>query len=810
MRLSNRLSQVLHISGYVFLLLAIPAAVVVCFHIPILQLACSVDQTDWPDYFDSLTSSFMGVLLAYVATSITFYALMRSNLDRKKDENPRIAGTIARYDKRIRRLLWQHLWLIGLSLIIVTLLHFVQADHDISLQVYVQNLIIYALLFMANFIMTAYFWSVCDHIPAQCAKAARKHWTEQVTKLSEEIPANPWLIPITQAHIDCVKPKDSREFLTMAERIDELLSMHASSRLQPPYSLAVIQNIMADRIHVLEPLQIIHKQNDIQLPQSHGNLQNPSDSTGEMWDGMVSQLMDIYAILNELRNILHCVANGDLMIDLERDREIQISNRLSHAVAVLWCAMMRLFVSCCTIQDFQYDGMTFQYADFIHSDLRHVVAHSSLVQDSMFYNTKLEETCLDMSRYHNCNLSHVSFLSSSTNNAIFTRCILNGGYADHSDMDNCKFDRCQLNGFEATDTSWSRCVFEECKLEELEFQHCVLSDWQIKGYGISMKNSTFASCSLSGWKLISCTRKDFSQCNFSKSKMMSWDIRSADLQFCDFSRVFATDIRLQNVNMSRAVFACASFPQVQMEQVQLNNSDLTRCNLFAARWSGVVADSSTLVEVKAQEFSLARCSLQHCNASDVDWSYLDAEDTSFDSARLYNARLHHGKLKHCSLKTVLGGSLQLTDGICESSNLSNSDLHGSNLTNTVFRKCRFDFTDVSECNATFTVFEDGSYHFASFQGTAFISAKWRSSRMARDLRIQNASFQACQFIECQLSGVQFWNCEFSDCVWDSCHFSGVTFIGCVIDDRGKKNFEGYSQDQVQIYEEDPDLDPCPV
>lgn len=136
--------------------------------------------------------------------------------------------------------------------------------------------------------------------------------------------------------------------------------------------------------------------------------------------------------------------------------------------------------------------------------------------------------------------------------------------------------------------------------------------------------------------------------------------------------------------------------------------------------------------------------------------------------------------------------------------------YGSNLTNTVFRKCRFDFTDVSECNATFTVFEDGSYHFASFQGTAFISAKWRSSRMARDLRIQNASFQACQFIECQLSGVQFWNCEFSDCVWDSCHFSGVTFIGCVIDDRGKKNFEGYSQDQVQIYEEDPDLDPCPV
>ena len=90
MRLPGPLVQGFRVSCYVFLLLAIPAAIIVYFDIPIIEFACSVDQTDWPGYFDSLTSSFMGVLLAYVATSITFYALLRSNLDRKKDENPRI------------------------------------------------------------------------------------------------------------------------------------------------------------------------------------------------------------------------------------------------------------------------------------------------------------------------------------------------------------------------------------------------------------------------------------------------------------------------------------------------------------------------------------------------------------------------------------------------------------------------------------------------------------------------------------------------------------------------------------------------
>ena len=807
MRLPGPLVQGFRVSCYVFLLLAIPAAIIVYFDIPIIEFACSVDQTDWPGYFDSLTSSFMGVLLAYVATSITFYALLRSNLDRKKDENPRIASTIARHDERIRLLLWQHLWLIGLSLIIVMLMHFALANDDISSTFFLPNLIIYAVLFVVNFIMTAYFWFVCDNIPGQSTKAARKYWMEQVKKLGEEIPVSPWLIPITQAHIDPIKPKDSREFLTMAERIDELLSMHTSSRLQSPYSLAVITNIMTDRIHVLKPLQSIRNENDTQRPQPQEELQNTSDSTEETWECIVSQLVDIYGVVNELRNILHCVANGDLAIDPETDQKIQISNQLSCAVAVLWCVMMRLFVSCCSIQDFKYDGMTFQKADFINSDLRNFVAHSSEVQDSAFYNTKLERSCLDMSCYESCHMDQVSFLSSSTNNAMFIRCTLRGGYAEHSDMDDCKFERCQLNGFEAADTSWSRCVFEKCELEELEFDQCVLTDWSISGPIISMKNSTFSDCTISGWELNSDSRKDLSQCNFSRSKIVSWEIRSADLRFCDFSEVFATDISLQNVDMSRAILFSASFPQAHMRQVRLNNSDLTRCNLFAAQWTDVIADSSTFVEVKAQNLRLSNCSLQHCNASDVDWSYLDAQDTSFDSARLYNARLHHGKLRNCTLKTVLGGSLQLTDGICQSSDVSNSDLHGSNLTNTKFKGCRFDFADVSDCNATFTVFEDGTYHFASFQGTAFISAEWRSSRAAGYLHIKNASFQGCQFIKCRLSGVRFSNCEFSDCIWDSCQFQNVVFDHCTVEEE---EFLDYAQNEVQIYDEDPDPDLCPV
>ena len=308
----------------IFIIIAIPVIFFKLFGISPVKFFYIGNIEDNPivvhDYLNDFLASYIGILLAYVGSSLTYYALITSNLDRKIDENPRISEIILEYRAKIQRYLWFHLMCILITVVACLVLHFVTSKSNYATTCNFIYILVFLISFLFNLYTTITFWRLCDSISSQCVIIAVKLWESSAQVLNISSPVSGWLESIPFDSLIDLQPKTYHEILTMMDHIDQLLAVHASSSLGNPLALNVIRDVLSYRFNVLNPLITIH--HCFKTRKFLSFKYNQCLYTENSWKAFSEWLYRNYLSLNQMRNILHCGIHHNLNITPETHEEI--------------------------------------------------------------------------------------------------------------------------------------------------------------------------------------------------------------------------------------------------------------------------------------------------------------------------------------------------------------------------------------------------------------------------------------------------------------------------------------------------------
>ncbi|MBS1637480.1 MAG: pentapeptide repeat-containing protein [Bacteroidetes bacterium] len=162
----------------------------------------------------------------------------------------------------------------------------------------------------------------------------------------------------------------------------------------------------------------------------------------------------------------------------------------------------------------------------------------------------------------------------------YTNLVFAGNTYERREFDGCEFVSCDLSNVSFTTSTFSNCTFRQCNLSMVKFKKTGLSEIAFEG------------CKLMG--------ADFSTANdFTLSMRFSGCI----LDYATFAgkplkKTIFKECRLNEVNFTGADLAQAVFQQCDMSRAQFNRTNLTGADLVSSYGLSIDPEINTLKNAK--------------------------------------------------------------------------------------------------------------------------------------------------------------------------------------------------------------------
>lgn len=144
----------------------------------------------------------------------------------------------------------------------------------------------------------------------------------------------------------------------------------------------------------------------------------------------------------------------------------------------------------------------------------------------------------------------------------FINCNFSGGYLDNTDFLECRFEDCNLSNANLKNTLFREVAFIHSKLMGLQFEDCsdFLLSFRFRDcildlssfYGMTMKNTLFESCRLSGTEF---TETNLKSAGFGNSNLENTRFKDCDLQGADFTTAYNFTIDPEKNQLRKARFS---------------------------------------------------------------------------------------------------------------------------------------------------------------------------------------------------------------------------------------------------------------
>ena len=424
---------------------------------------------------------------------------------------------------------------------------------------------------------------------------------------------------------------------------------------------------------------------------------------------------------------------------------------------LFYLRVIAMFVSAVTITDFTFNGNTLNFANFYNSTLTNISFYGAQFYHTIFARTRFQHSALDLSDIDSVLFFHTNFAHTSLNNSRFTNARFENVRAQDSDLSICVFRRVDLLNSTFNNSTFSGSEFLNSQVKNTDFSRSQLSD--IKWKNTDIDSCSFTDADIKGWK---------------------WDNnagRAAIVRRCDFSRSSWDDMDIGNADLTEGIFDSASMSGTRFENVQLNNALFRNCqlaaakflnckeltqasfqgaNLFGAKFDNCIMEKSNLYQSSCSESIFVNSNLRNSDCSEVYFRNATLCKAHFDSARLYGTSLDRATIKHCCFTYILADHLQFTFAQCKETDFTHASMVDSDFSGTVFEKCKFLGSDLSESTASCLRIINCTVDHVSFADTRFIDLTFE------DQSVLNSDFSRCRFEKGRIQNAMFISCQFSD------------------------------------------------
>jgi uncharacterized protein YjbI with pentapeptide repeats len=204
-------------------------------------------------------------------------------------------------------------------------------------------------------------------------------------------------------------------------------------------------------------------------------------------------------------------------------------------------------------------------------------------------------------------------------------------------------------------------------------------------------------------------------------------------------------------------------------------------------WSGRDLRKGRFVGTNLSGANLRECDLTGADLHDailrgIDLSLADLAECDFSTCNLSEANLQGANLSGATLRCVslaganlLGANLNhadLTDADCAATVLSSTKLRKLTAPRAIFHNCRgnmanFERASLFSTRWSDTVVEDGNFEFADLRNAVFTRCWFGRSCFV------GAALEGAQFIECDLTGADFYWSDFDDSKCFGCELKDI-------------------------------------
>ena len=760
------------------------------------------------DYFDIIVDLTTAIIVSFFGVVVTVFVFLKSALDRIIDENHYISDVANIYKESTAMILFYVCIIESLTLILTLMWHaYLSFTDSCNQNVLSYGLVALILSLVFSLVISGWFCKRCIGIEtylrriilSECESLNKKlkKFTEGISNTDDMF----YLIGDWYEWEDKYGNKedyinDGRnlcksmtvdQYINLFFRAEMLLLSGEQGYDKREEHNSDIITILQERINILEPNSDIEKY-DLDkrnyLSPEKANINNVIETfeksikyNSRLNSKYFRDTQELYDYLRKYRNYLISWRHTEKKIK-SKNKKTQTDdspenemfrNDFSQALYYFVLRLLGTFVCATHISDFSFNGFSLNFANFYNSTLERLTLYSSEFYRTVFARAQISQSEMDISRFYDVDFYGTTFVDSSLSNSAFDFVKYDGTRMLNTDLSSSDFHKCIFTNSDFENCLFNNTDFEECSINFSNFSKSNFKDITCDNF--DAEGCDFQYSVIQNWKRKTDNDNNLlkiKDCNFSNSTWRKMKVVEGELSGSVFTNSEFIDVSFNGTAMESTLFSGCNLTSIYFSDCNMNYASMERAILVGAQFYKVAMNMGNLGEVLAVNAEFSNSIFVNSNCAEADFSEARFDLCDFQGARLYDCSMVKVKLNKCICPYLLADHLQFTFAFCDETDFQSSSLAESNLTETTFQNCKFDYSDIKASNASGTRFIDCSLNCVDFSDTRFVKSII-SSKGDRFV-IKNSNFRNCTFEEVCFENVFFENCLFENSTFINCEY----------------------------------------
>ena len=503
-----------------------------------------------------------------------------------------------------------------------------------------------------------------------------------------------------------------------------------------------------------------------------------------------NDISKLYITLSCYRDLLHYyIPNG-----LEKKLSLDTYN-VSFLLNVLMLKIFSEYLSSVPLYNYSNEKGRYKFVYLFDCSVKQSNMKYSLFDKSYFIRFYLSLTDINNSIIQNTLLYDARFENSSLDNILYSK----------TDIESCIFDHCSISFSVYNDVSFLQCTFKNIVCQNIVHENSVFNYLTVKN--VDIKNITI---------LTDCIcNAIIDHVNIIELKMKAEKCNDAsDLQHSILLEIESLE--------EKAIYAASLNPEskgkIDVEYLAKKLMDFHVWTFIDQHYAIDLKDNSFTNGSVLNSESFANLNLESCNFygsnfDDLCLSFSNLRNTNLDNGRLKNARLSFLVFNESSMRNN-----RLVRVICTWVNFSDSLMECVNATHGCFRYCVFDGSNCKKMVAVNARFEQCTFKYVDLIGSDWSNSTLLNSSLElsvmdqgifsktvmcgcilekniineaklykveiNDSTIENNSFHNAVFQNIRIS-----NCLLNDNEFIQCSINEITIVNSIICNIQKNNLK---------------------